>query len=153
MNSEVSGILNQYRVAQVLSSVSNKFWAFPALHLQVGVWILAEVVSLYCIIRLHNVMPVTMLDFFGIIALDGFVVVHLIFNLMSRPYLASIEFKAGIMKVAGAHKNRESKWIQKFVTSCSPIQLKMGDGNFFDTLTALNIWQFCVDNLITLSLL
>jgi hypothetical protein len=38
----------------------------------------------------------------------------------------------------------------RFLRSCSPLKLSMGDGTFFDRLTSLVIWEVCVGLLVNL---
>ncbi|OXA54630.1 hypothetical protein Fcan01_11367 [Folsomia candida] len=66
----------------------------------------------------------------------------------SKSYLASVKFFENMKSLRS-----RNPWFKKFLTSCPPLKVGMGDGKFFDGLSAFVIWQFCVDRLINLLLM
>jgi hypothetical protein len=109
---------------------------------------LALVSSLYICITSMRKVPVAVAGFFLALAFDFSFIVHVPFRKLSLPLTESQELMH-LAKMSG----RQGKWMRAFMRSCTPIKLSLGDGgNFFDKLTSLVIWQFCVDLLITILL-
>jgi len=48
---------------------------------------------------------------------------------------------------------KQSKWCSKFLKSCPVIRVYIGGSNYFEKLTPLNLWNFVVDQTVSLLLL
>lgn len=86
--------------------------------------------------------------FFYLMGIDFFVIIQITLNSQSKSYVASENFAKNMKRLKS-----QNPWIRKFLRSCPPLKVGMGDGKFFDALTAFVIWQFCVDKLISMLLL
>ncbi|OXA42579.1 hypothetical protein Fcan01_22435 [Folsomia candida] len=106
-----------------------------------------EVKLLLLAVLMGNIIPVPVLIFFLAIAVDFWIIIHAVFKVLSYPYVESLEF------IHLVNKGKCSKWEGRFIKSCPPSKLSLGDGGFFDTLTSLVIWQKCIDFLITFLLM
>lgn len=124
--------------------MQNQVFSMPTMQFFLGGLVLAVVSALYIFLTSLKKIPIFVAIFFTMIAFDYLFVIHYLFKKVSIPFVQSNEFLKRF-------KNRKvkSKWCTVFVKSCSPIKLGMGDGNFFDRLTSLVTWQFCVDKLVT----
>lgn len=111
--------------------------------------ILAVVASFYILLTSLKIIPIAVAIFFAVIAFDFSFAIYFLFKKVSYSYVQS---ESLLQKVKKADEFK-SKRVAAFVKSCSPLKLAMGDGNFFDETTSLVMWQFCIDQLITLLLI
>lgn len=136
---------------QVYMTVMNSAWRKPAMMPTfIGCMIFAEIASLYIMITSVNHLPITVFAFFFMVANEVSTVIHVVFKSLSTPYTKSTQF---VNEVLRRDKREISKWTNKFLKSCSPCKILMGDGSHFNSISSLIIWQFCVEMLITLLLL
>ncbi|OXA62756.1 hypothetical protein Fcan01_01371 [Folsomia candida] len=133
-----------FRDVQLMGILANKFWRWPLMQVLIGEWLIGEIICLYAVIRLHGQIPIEIFIAFSMIALDGFALIHVQIKLLSEPCIASQELFEYVKKIP---KGR-TKWLKKYVKSCSSFKLKMSDGRYFDKTTALIIWQFVVERLV-----
>lgn len=73
-------------------------------------------------------------------------VIHYYFKLVSYPDIKSD-------KLRNTWKQKKDKWVRAYLRSCHPIKLSLGDGTFFDKMTSLKIWQFCIETLVDILLI
>ncbi|XP_035716515.1 uncharacterized protein LOC118439372 [Folsomia candida] len=139
--------ITDYRTVQWLSNLRNCAFEYPSLVQMVGGIIVGETASLYVLLTSTKILPLPVLAFFVIVAVDLFVVIHVIFHSLSDLFEVSVGF---LDEMKLYHKFGNRKWFKKFLKSCPPLKLTIGDGQYFDRMTALGIWQYCVDQLITL---
>jgi hypothetical protein len=111
----------------------------------VGGTMMAEIASLYVLITSSHQLPLPAALFFLVVAIDFAIFIHVIFKSLCRPYLASVAFLKHVGKLG-----KRDKYLVRFLRSCSPLKLSMGDGTFFDRLTSLVIWEVCVGLLVNL---
>lgn len=140
--------VKDYRVAQVAQNLTNHVLSKPCLQLTLGLTIIAEISALYVMIISSNHLTVDAAMFFVLMGVDYFIVIHVVLRALSKSYVTSVKF---IQSMKRLHKR--DPWFKKFLRSCPSLKVGMGDGKFFDGLTSLVIWQFCVDRLISLLLL
>ncbi|OXA40737.1 hypothetical protein Fcan01_24424 [Folsomia candida] len=133
-----------FREIQVLQGLTNSFWKFPLMQIMLGAWLVCEVIALYSVVRLAGTLPLPIFIYFSLISIDGAALIHVHFKLLAVPCIASIEMFEYRKKMPRGG----SRWFRRVVKSCSPYQLKMADGRFFDKKTALVIWQFVVDRVV-----
>lgn len=133
-----------FREVQVLQVLTNLFWKFPLMQLLLGAWLVCEVIALYSVIRLAGTLPLEIFTYFSLICIDGAALIHVHFKLLAVPCIASLEMFEYRKKMPKGG----SRWFRRVMKSCSPYQLKMADGRFFDKSTALVIWQFVVDRVV-----
>lgn len=138
----------RYRTIQILNRVLNNVWRKPGMPVAIGGVAIAEAAALFIILTSVSRLPVPVLVLFSMVAIDFFVVIHVLFNILSYTFVSSVKFVD--LKKRG---RRTSKWLRAFMKSCSPLKLSMGDGKFFDRLTSFVIWRHCVDMLITFLLM
>lgn len=111
--------------------------------------IIAETTSLYVLTTSSSKVTVPILEFFIMIGADFFGVIHVVYRILSLPHLSSKK----LIRNAKLVQKGDSPWFTRFLKSCSPLKIGMGDGNFFDRLTPFVIWQFCVDMLVNMLLI
>ncbi|OXA61313.1 hypothetical protein Fcan01_01615 [Folsomia candida] len=132
----------KYRIVQSMSNLHGSVMRKPFMSMIVGGVMMVEITSLYLVISSIHEMPPPVAIFFIVMVMDFFVVIHLLFKALCRPYLASVEF------VNRAKMKKRGKWFDKYLKSCVPLELSMGGGCFFDRLTSFVIWKFCVDQVV-----
>lgn len=137
----------QYRTLQMLSNFQNLVFAPPSMAVFVGAITLCESSILYLLVTSGNIVPFPVFVLFSIAAVDYLIIMLGIFKIISNPYVKSVKF----LKLLGIKK--VGKWEVRFIKSCPPSKIMLGNGKFFDQLTSIIIWQKCVDFLITLLLL
>lgn len=135
-----------YRILQLVSTNHNNAWTQPSMPVGIGGIVVAETVSLYILVTSHDQIPFLVLLIFIIIAVDC-MCMYVVFKIASYPYTKSCQF-IEFMKTKDG-----TKWIKRFMSSCPPSRLTMGDGTFFDRLTAFVVWKKSMDFLITLLLM
>lgn len=138
-----------YRVTQVLEKLMNDVWRKPLMAIGLLGIIIAETTSLYVLTTSSSKVTVPILEFFIMIGADFFGVIHVVYRILSLPHLSSKK----LIRNAKLVQKGDSPWFTRFLKSCSPLKIGMGDGNFFDRLTPFVIWQFCVDMLVNMLLI
>ncbi|OXA46206.1 hypothetical protein Fcan01_19286 [Folsomia candida] len=136
-----------YRILTLLTTYQNNGWCQPSMPLAIGGVIAADTVSHYILITSYDKIPLSILFLFVIIALDCVILIHVMFNMLGKPYTTSCDF------IEFMKSRNGPKWVKRFMRSCHPSKLTMGDGTFFDRSTSLVIWQKGIDYLITLLLM
>ncbi|OXA62690.1 uncharacterized protein LOC118433875 [Folsomia candida] len=134
----------KYRIAQSMSNLHGSVMRKPFMSMIIGGVMMVEITSLYLVINSIHELPTPVAMFFIILAMDFFVVIHLLFKSLCRPHLASVEL------VNKAKMAKRGKWLDKYLKSCVPLELSMGGGCFFDRLSSFVIWKFCVDQVVNL---
>ncbi|OXA43069.1 hypothetical protein Fcan01_21992 [Folsomia candida] len=133
-----------YREIQLLSIFANNFWKFLLIQILLGAWLVAAIVSLYTVIKLADQIPLEQAIMFALTLLESATMIMLQFKLLAEPCIASKQLFQHRKRLPGGG----SQWIRCYIRSCSPYQLKMADGRFFDKTTALIVWQFVVDRVV-----
>lgn len=136
-----------YRTLQLLSNFHNFVFTSPSMAIVAFSCTLCESFALFLIITSSRIVPLPVLTLFCLVVVDFGIVIQAVFKILSYPYVKSVEF-IGLVEMA-----RYSKSEHRFIQSCPPFKLSLGDGGFFDKLTAFVIWQKCIDLLITFLLL
>ncbi|OXA40326.1 hypothetical protein Fcan01_24984 [Folsomia candida] len=139
--------LHLYRILNLLTIYRNNAWCLPSMPVVIGGVIAADTVSLYILVTSYDQVPLLILILFSIICLDCMIIIHVVFNILSKPYTTSCDF------IEFMKSRNGTKWVKRFMRSCQPSKLTMGDGTFFDRLTSFVIWQKGIDYLITLLLM
>ncbi|OXA44836.1 hypothetical protein Fcan01_20942 [Folsomia candida] len=140
--------LTDFRVAQVFQNLTNSVMRKPLVNLVVLKVIISQTISLYVIIASLENISFGVASFFFLIGLDFFLIIHVTLHSQSKPYVVSVKFFENMKTL-----RLKSAWFKKFLKSCPPLKVGMGEGKFFDELTSFIIWQFCVDRLINMLLL
>lgn len=143
------GNIRFYRVTQVMEKLMNHVWRKPLMPVLLMAIIIAETTALYVLTTSSSKLPVAILGCFTMIGADFVGVIHVIYRILGLPYLSS---KKLIGNVKLCQKGGNSAWFKRYLKSCPPLKIGMGDGTFFDRLTPIVIWQFCVDRLISMLL-
>lgn len=139
--------LAQYRTLQLLSNFHNFVFCTPSMVVMAFSCTICESIALCLIITSSSTVPLPVLILFSIVAADLCIVIHAVFKILSYPHVKSLEF------IEFVKTRSYSKWEHRFILSCPPSKLSLGDGGFFDKLTSFVIWQKCIDFLITFLLL
>ncbi|OXA63561.1 uncharacterized protein LOC118433884 [Folsomia candida] len=140
--------LEAFRVAQVFQNLANSVMSKPFISIFAFLSIVSEILSLYVIITSWNNLSFGVSAFFCLMGMNYFLIIHITLDSLSKSYVATVKFSKHMKRLRS-----RNAWVKKFLASCPPIKVGMGDGKFFDGLTSLIIWQFCVDRLINLLLL
>jgi len=136
--------LTTYRQVQVMNNLTNDFWNFPFLQINIASWLLCCVVSMYIIIRMYNSIPFALYVFFILAGADAASLIHMQFKLLSDPCIKSQELLNQLKQLP----NGGTTWARAYTKSCSRYQVKIANGRFFDKRTSFVVWQFCVDRLV-----
>lgn len=129
-----------------MTNLLNDCWKSTIIPLMLFAWTYVEIVSLFVMIKLHDRVPHIFMVFFGAMAIDGFLFIHIIIKHLAKPFIASKNIKQ-IWKT-----QRRPKWFRKFDHSCSLVKIRVESVGFFDKRTSLRLWHFCVDQTIALLL-
>lgn len=138
----------RYRTIQVLNRLLDITWQNPLVSFLIFVMTLAEAVALFILITSLARLPFPVLAFFTILGIDMLIAIQVLFKVVSYPYTTSCQFLE-----LGKRQKRKSRWLVRFLRSCPPCKVSMGDGHFFDRKTSLVIWKSCIDMLVTFLLL
>lgn len=138
--------MKAYRVAQVVQNVINSFWRKPLMSLLLLSIMTAEIMSMYILSTSFNQLTLPIRVFFLVVWVDFFFDIHVLIKCLSLSHLCSELF------VKNMKGRTRSAWGKRFIRSCSSLRISLGGGNFFDGVTSLVIWQFCVDRVINLLL-
>ncbi len=149
LRSDASAIV-QYRTIQVLSNLHGYVLGKPVMSWMLYGVMGAQVTTLYMVLTSLKLIPIGAGLLFIVVAIDTFIIIQVVFKILSVPYLSSVEFVT-IAKTL-ANKRRDAKWANRFLKSCAPLKIAMGDGNFFDRLSPFVIYKVCVDQVIALLL-
>ncbi|OXA62430.1 hypothetical protein Fcan01_00971 [Folsomia candida] len=140
--------LAAFRVAQVFQNLVNAVMSKPFINIFIFLTILSEILSLYVIITSWKNLSFGVSAFFCLMGINYFLIIHVTLDSLKKSYVATVNFSKNVKSLRS-----QNAWFKKFLTSCPPLKVGMGDGKFFDELTSFIIWQFCVDTLINLLLL
>lgn len=138
--------VKKYRIVQLHSKLHNETWRPPGMATYVCGLIMGQVSCLYMVLTSWASLPYLAVCMFAVFGNNLFFHIHYFIKILSSPYLKSREF-------VSMGRQQRNKWMQTYLRSCYPIRLSMGNGTFFDKLTSLNVWQFCIDRLVTILLL
>lgn len=138
--------VRKYRIAQIHGRLHNETWRHPSMALLVCGIILAEVTCLYMTLTSRDVLSPPGFFMFALIGNNMVFVIHYYFKLVSYPDIKSD-------KLRNTWKQKKDKWVRAYLRSCHPIKLSLGDGTFFDKMTSLKIWQFCIETLVDILLI
>ncbi|OXA54249.1 hypothetical protein Fcan01_11873 [Folsomia candida] len=106
----------------VLFNLYSYVMATPMATLLMGTAMIAEVTILYALIKSETLIPPVVAALFFVIALDFFLIIQIVFKMLRRPYVASMGFKE-----SGASLKIRGKWFNRFMKSCAPVKVPMGD--------------------------
>lgn len=141
--------LKKYRTLQLLSDMHNSVFRNPAMAATVGCVTIGESFALYPLIASASVVPLPLLVLFANVSLDFFIAIVGLFKIMSFPFTKSVDLLNSLQRI----NIKPANWVNRYLRSCSPSKLTLGDGRFFDRSTSLLIWAQCVDLLITFLLM
>lgn len=135
--------MSTYRILQILTDMHNSVLRQPITATLVGAITICQTFALYILITATSIVPGVVVFFFFMIALEMFIIIMGAFKILANPFLRSVELLYYMERKSG------SKWGKRFVRSCPPSKVTLGDGKFFDRATSLVIWRTSVDYLIT----
>lgn len=138
-------------MAQVAQNLVNCVMSKPFLAMFLAFSIEGQISSLYIIISSWSKLSANVALFFLLMVIDFFAVIQFMFHSLSYSHVASVKFVKNARRIS--NQIGRDTWFRKFLRSCAPLKVGMGDGKYFDELTTFVIWQFCVDRLINLLLL
>jgi len=148
--------LSLLRQLQILNRYYNLVQESGILPSTVFMVISATVLGFYVLISLGTHISTPELLFFLIVANEGLLVLMVLTTVMSWIYAESgknvqIFMKAVLFPNICITKKR--KWAQKYVRSFSPLKCYIGDCNFVEELTPLNLLSFSAHQTVSLLLL
>ncbi|OXA40779.1 hypothetical protein Fcan01_24489 [Folsomia candida] len=139
-------LLTKYRFVQITTKLFNDLWKIPAMSAMVATCVIVEIVALFILTTSLDKLPLPIIGLFLLLAIIFFNVIQGLFKVLSKP------FENSNMFIIEIRTGRHSAWVKRFMRSCPPVKISMGNGAYFDGLSALVIWQFCIDNLRRLAL-
>ncbi|OXA54613.1 hypothetical protein Fcan01_11137 [Folsomia candida] len=139
--------LHTYRTLQMLGDMHNSVFRHPIMAILIGAVTVCASFALYILITSTSVAPIPIIIILSLVALDLFIMVVGPFKFMANPLPKSTELLQSFKRM-----NR-SRWIKRFVRSCPPSKLLLGDGKFFDRATSLVICRKSADLVITFLLM
>ncbi|XP_035716563.1 uncharacterized protein LOC118439397 [Folsomia candida] len=142
-------LLVQYRKLQLLSRLLNNAWRDPAMPFVVGGILVLNSTSLYVVLSSSEKIPLPVLAIYSVGAVDTFVMIQHLFKIVSYPYTRSVDF----INAARRGLKKASRWEVKYIVSCFPLKVHMGNGTFFDRSTSLVACSTALDLLVTFLLL
>jgi hypothetical protein len=80
--------------------------------------------------------------YFGLVAITFFIVIQIIFKILSIPSTTSEEFLKSQKKI-----QRKNIFLYRFLHSCVPLKISSGNGTYLNYISSLFLWQFCVDQI------
>ncbi|OXA45913.1 Cytochrome c biogenesis protein CcsA [Folsomia candida] len=142
-------LLVQYRKLQLLSRLLNNAWRDPAMPFVVGGILVLNSTSLYVVLSSSEKIPLPVLAIYSVGAVDTLVMIQHLFKIVSYPYTRSVDF----INAARRGLKKASRWEVKYIVSCFPLKVHMGNGTFFDRSTSLVVCNTALDLLVTFLLL
>lgn len=139
-------VLHQYRVAQVTENLVNSVLIEPFFPVFLSFIMIGQISSLYIIITSWSHVSAGLMLLFVLLVVDFFSIIHMFLNSLSYSHVAS----ARLIKTVKRSKKWGNMGCRKFLSLCPPLKVGIGDGKFYDKLTSLTIWQFCLDRVINL---
>ncbi len=114
-----------------------------------------HILSLYACIKFGYVLPLYMLLFFSLCALDSCVVVLCMYNSMANVVRASTFVLKIQLRFGMGSKDalRLSPWFRRYLKSCKLVKIYVGSTNFVEPLTPLLVEQFFIEQTVSLLLL
>lgn len=140
------GDVVRYRVIQVLTRLQNHIWQRLMMPLRFFL-VTMVAVTLYVLITSIDQIPVMIVVLFSAMAVNGFIVICVIYKILSYPLIASNRY-LGLMK-----QKKASKCVTRFMKTCPPAKISMGDGKHFDKLASFVVCRQSIDLLISFLLL
>lgn len=131
----------------MLTDMHNTVFGYLIMSILIGAITVCESFALYTIITSTSEVPIPVIILFSTVAVDLLIVIVGPFKMMANPLVKSIELLEALQWMNG------SGWIRRFVRSCPPSKMTLGDGKFFDKATSLVICSTCADLLITFLLM
>lgn len=153
MNANAVNAVQKTREIFVLANSLNNSFKVPVMSMLVYGWVIADVVSMYSIIRLRESLPALVFGFFLFLGYEGFLFIHFLFRDLRKPSEAFVEFHRNTLSLLRTKSGRNQKYLGRMLWSFHPVAVTSHNGGTFDNLTSLTIWQLCVDSLINLLLL
>lgn len=139
--------LRTYRTLEILSTMQNSVLRQPFMPTLVGGVTVCQTWTLYIVITGTSLVPVPALLLSLGVATEMFLVIMGPFRMIANPFVKSTELLKSLRRL------NNSRWIQRFVRSCQPSKLTLGDGKFFDRATFLLVWRKSIDFLISFLLM
>ncbi|OXA45915.1 hypothetical protein Fcan01_18990 [Folsomia candida] len=137
------------RKFQLLSRLLNNAWRDPAMPFVVGGILVLNSTSLYVVLSSSEKIPLPVFAIYSVGAVDTFVMIQHLFKIVSYPYTRSVDF----INAARRGLKKASRWEVKYIVSCFPLKVHMGNGTFFDRSTSLVACSTALDLLVTFLLL
>ncbi|OXA49633.1 hypothetical protein Fcan01_15554 [Folsomia candida] len=134
--------LRTFRTLQILSIMHNAVLSQPIMPVFVGGVTVCLSFALYILIVPTSEVPLPVFLLFCQVTLHMFVIIVGPFKMMACPLVKSIEVLKSLERIKG------TSLVRKFVRSCPPCKMSLGDGTFFDMATSLVILRKSVDLLI-----
>lgn len=132
---------------QLLSGMHNSVLRSPVMPVMVGGVMLCESFALYLVLTSTSVVPVPIFMLSLVVAIEMSIIIIGLFKMMANTFVKSENLLKFLQSMNGP------RWVSRFIRSCPPSKLILGDGNFFDRATSLVIWRKSVDLLITFLLM
>lgn len=140
--------ISTYIRVQILTNTFNQIWRNLPMMASISVVIIVEIMTLHSLISSMERLPTPIATLLFVVAINLAGVIHAVFKASSYPFTKSCELIVSLKKCGG-----RSKFVRKYVAACRPTKIFVSHSNFFDSTTSLHIWQFCLNQLISLLLM
>jgi hypothetical protein len=141
--------LQQYRQLQIVLKLFNNLYQTNWFILSMGFASFGLIISGFCALKLHGVIPTMFVAYFGATAIGGSFMLTVVFSTASRIQTES----AGLLETWNSNlRFRRDKRIIRILRSCDRLKAKLGSSNYIDQLTPFNIMSFNLDQTISLVL-
>lgn len=139
-------LLRQYRIAQVTENLVNAVLTKRFFLIFLSFTIIGQICSVYIIFTSWSYLSVGIMMLFLLLGFNFCTIIYIFLHSLCYPNVSSTQF----VKIMRKSKSARSLIVRKFLNSCPPLKVGMGDGTFYDKLTSFKICQFCVERFINL---
>jgi len=147
--------VGKYRQIQILGRYYNLFQQDILIISTIVLAITALVLCLFVIISLGSKMAVAEALIFSTGLIDSILALLLYTNIMGCLFAESKQTVCTLRECVSSNSVvlKDKKLLQKYLRTISPIKVYIGYANYFDELTPLNLFNFAVDQTVSLLLL
>ncbi|CAL8085861.1 unnamed protein product [Orchesella dallaii] len=139
-----------FRELQIMSA--NFRWIY-ACYMNVGIVVscmIVQIISLYSCFKLGSKLPVPMLIFYCMAAVDCGFVILVVYGGLAEVYKVS---KCLNKELKGKVDVQVNRWFRTFFKSCQIIKVHFGETSCIDEMTPLNFEDFVIQQTVSLLLL
>ena len=124
----------------------------PLIQCYLQISIVCLIFPSYLVISSWDQIPSLIYLVLLITSIDAGIGIQIWLKIISFSYKESQILVRNCRRIKMGKRGNENKWFKRFVKSCWPCKLMIGDGRFVDECTPLVVFDFCISSLASLLL-